>query len=45
MKHVRPVTRLPRQAQDLTPGQILSFVSALLSVLGEILLGKEPTES
>jgi len=44
MKHVRPLTRLPRAAQTLDFEAIASLVADVLSVLASAVLAKEEYE-
>lgn len=41
MKHLKSISRTPSRAQNLTPGQILSFIAEILAVVAETILAKE----
>ena len=41
MKHIRTLTQTPARAQEVTVGQILTFVVSLLSVVATFLTAKE----
>ena len=41
MTHLRKISRTPSRAQNLTPGQILSFIVEILAVLAETVSAKE----
>lgn len=41
MKHLRTLTQTPARAQEITLGQILTFVVSLLSVVATFISAKE----
>ncbi len=40
MKHVRTISRKPAKAADITIGQVIAVVAAILEVIGSALISK-----
>lgn len=41
MKHIQAISRKPAKAADITVGQVVAVLAAILGVLGEALISKQ----
>lgn len=41
MKHIQVISRKPAKAADITVGQVVAVLAAILGVLGEALISKQ----
>lgn len=45
MKHLQKISQTPAKAQDVTPGQLLTVIAQIISVLAGAILTKENPSS